>query len=112
MEGRYIQFEIMGESAAGHYEARSVMGWDNLKKVYVKTWFDNMSTGIMTMEGILNEEKNSIEFRGTVMDPASHQPVPVRQVLNMSNPQLHILEVYTDYKGKEFKAMEIRSTRS
>jgi hypothetical protein len=112
MEGRFIEFTIMGDSKEGHYEARSVVGWDNLKHVYVKTWFDNLSPGVMVLEGTLDEAKNTIEFRGVVTDPRSRQPVQVRQVLNLGNPQVQVLEIYTDFKGKEYKAMEIKSSRS
>lgn len=112
MDGRYVQMSVMGDSKMGHFEAQSLIGWDNLKKIYVKTWYDNIGTGILVLEGTLDEEKNIIEFRGMTIDPKTRMPVPVRQVLNMSNPQLHILEVYTEFKGKEYKAMEIRSSRS
>lgn len=112
MEGRFIMSTHRGEMNKAQYEAQSVLGWDNAKKKFIKTWFDNMGTGILTMEGTWDEAKQTIEFIGYASNPFGEAPIKVRQVLKIINPTEMLLEVYMDYNGKEYKSMEVKSTRA
>ncbi len=111
MEGRFIVSMHRGEMNKAQYEAQSVLGWDNAKKKFVKTWFDNMGTGILTMEGTWDEAKQTIEFVGYASNPFGDAPIKVRQVLKIISPIEMLLEVYMDYNGKEYKSMEVKSSR-
>lgn len=112
-EGRFLATTVRGEIGNMHYEAESVLGFDRLKDVFVKTWYDNMSTSILVLEGTYDEKNNQIDFRGSTVDPASRQPVKVHQVLKLISPEEQVLEVYVQQKdGREIKTMEIRSTRN
>lgn len=111
-EGRFLVSTIMGHNGLTPYEAQSVMGYDNSKKVFVKTWFDNLGTSILVLEGIYDEKAHVIDFKGTTTDPRTKLPVKVHQILRMADPNNQILEVYVEVKeGKEVKSMEVRSVR-
>jgi len=112
MENHFISFNSSIMANEGRMEAQSVLSWDVLKNLYVKIWYDNVSPGIMYMEGKPDMEKKTIEFTGMVIDPRTRKPVNVRQVVDLSNPQVQITQIYALYKGEEYKAMEIKSTRN
>lgn len=111
MDGRFLVSSVMGERKSEHYEAESVTGWDNARMVFVKTWYDNTSTSILTLEGKLDQEKNIVEFTGNTVDPITRQPVQIRQVLKINDPTHTILEIFVTEKGREYKAMEVSSVR-
>ena len=111
-EGRFLVFTINGQMNNLPYEAQSTIGYDNSKKVFVKTWFDNLGTSILVLEGQYDEAKSQIEFKGTAFNPATNLPINIRQVMKFADPQSQVLEVYMeDNGGKEFKSMEIKSIR-
>ena len=109
MGGRYQMSEFTGNMMGMPFEGMGLLGYDNLKKVYINTWVDNMGTGVTTMEGVWNKETNSITFKGKMVDPMSGKEVPVREVFKIVSEDKQILEMYgptPDGKG-EFKTMEI-----
>jgi len=112
MEGRFLSMNSFIMNKEGRVEAQSVLGWDIIKNVYVKVWYDNISPGIMTMEGRMNEANNKIEFVGTVTDPRTKQPVRFRQVVDLTDHRVQVTQIFAEYKGVEYKAMEIKSTRN
>lgn len=112
-EGKLLMRNISGRITTGPYEAYETINYDNLKRKFVKTWFDNLGTNILVLEGTLDEKNNSIVFEGTTIDPATMQTMKVRQVLHMQDPENQLLEVFVQYKDeKPFKTMEVRSTRN
>ncbi len=111
-EGRFLTSNIIGQMGNHPYEAYSILGFDNTKMKFTKVWHDNMSTSILVLEGTYDKEKEIIEFEGTTIDPISRQPVKVRQIMRLTDPNNQLLEVYMEEKdGKEVKTMEIRSMR-
>jgi hypothetical protein len=111
-EGRFLVSTLFGSYNRAPYEAQSVMGYDNIKKVYVKTWFDNLGTSILVLEGVYNEKERLIDFRGETLDPHTKIPVKIHQILRFFDPANQLLEVYIAVKeGKEVKTMEVRSVR-
>jgi hypothetical protein len=111
-EGRFLTSTIMGQMGNLPYEAQSVLGFDNAKRVFVKTWYDNTGTSILVLEGIYDEKSNTIDFNGFTNDPITKQPIKIHQVLKIIDHTTHLLEIYVEMKeGKEFKSMEVRSIR-
>jgi len=60
--GRYQQSMHTGSFNGMPFEGMSTLAYDNAKKVYFTTWIDNMSTGIMQMEGPWNESTKTMEL--------------------------------------------------
>jgi hypothetical protein len=112
-EGRFLSCEFRGTMNGRMYEAYANYGYDNAKKKFIKTWFDNTGTGILVLEGDFDAKTNTIDFRGSTLDPLTKEVVKIHQVLKMSNPDNHVLEIYIETKeGKEIKTMELISKRA
>ena len=112
-EGRFLTSTTVGQIGTSPYEAQSVMGFDNAKKVFVKTWFDNLGTSILVLEGTYDEKANVVDFVGYTTDPLTRKAVKVHQIMRLIDPSTQVLEVFVELKeGKETKSMEITSIRS
>jgi hypothetical protein len=109
--GRYLKTVSTGNMMGMPFEGMGVTGYDNAKKVFVNTWVDNMGTGITNMEGKWDPQTKSINFSGTMVDPATGKDVPIREVIKFVNDTTQILEWYNTAHGQEYKSMEIRYTR-
>lgn len=111
-EGRFLAYDTRGTISGAQYEGNCVLGYDNGKRKFVKTWFDNMGTGILVLEGDYDEKTQKVDFNGTTMDPLTREMVKVHQVWNISSPEKQVLEIYSQSKeGKKIKTMEIISSR-
>lgn len=111
-EGKFLEGSVRGEMMKKNYEAHTVIGYDNIKRKFIKTWLDNLGTGILILEGTMDEQTKTIDFLGTTLDPLTRQPLKVHQVMKLISPDKYILEVYREGKdGMEFKSMEITATR-
>ena len=111
MGGRYLQSKNTGNFMNMPFEGIGVTGYDNVKKVFVNSWIDNMGTGIMSMTGTWDPQSKSINFTGTMADPMSGKDVAIRQVLKMVDDNTQLLEMYSTANGQEVKNMEIKYTR-
>ena len=60
MGGRYQVSETKGNMMGMPFEGKGLMGYDNIRKIFQSTWVDNMSTGVMYMEGPYDRKTNSI----------------------------------------------------
>jgi hypothetical protein len=86
-------------------------GYDNAKKVFMSSWIDNRGTGIMNLEGNWDSVTNTLVLRGNTTDPLTGKDIPIREVLKFNDDNHQQLEMYFTENGKEFKGMEIKSTR-
>ena len=109
--GRYLQAKNKGVFMGQPFEGIGLTGYDNAKKQFISTWVDNMGTGIMTMTGSWDEASKSIKYSGTMVDPATSKDVPVRQVWRFVDDNNQVMEMYSNFNGKEFKTMEVKYTR-
>ncbi|MEJ7740218.1 MAG: DUF1579 domain-containing protein [Chitinophagaceae bacterium] len=112
--GRYQQTSFKGDFMGMPFEGSSMTGYDNAKKVYFTTWMDNMSTGLMNMEGSWDEASKSIHFKGKMICPANGKECEMREIYKIVDDNTHVMEMYgPDMKtGKEYKSMEIKFARS
>lgn len=112
-EGRFLACDFRGMVNGRMYEAYATYAYDNIKQKFIKTWYDNTGTGILVLEGDFDAKTNSIDFKGTTLDPLTKEKVNVRQVLTMKDPNNHVLEIFIVTKdGKEIKTMELVSKRA
>lgn len=105
--GRYQESKYTGTMMGQPFEGLATTGYDNLRKVFVSTWIDNMGTGIIYMEGPWNEATKSIEFKGKQTDPMTGKQQDVRQVLKFVDDKTQLMQMFWTHEGKEFKGMEI-----
>jgi len=113
-DGRYIKEEVEGEMMEDmKFKGLGITGYDNLKNKYVSVWLDNMGTSLMTSEGSCDESCKVFTFTGEHIDPMTGKTQKDRTVLRILNNDKHVMEMYmTGPDGKEFKSMEIVSTRA
>lgn len=109
----YQQSSFRCEMAPGMtFEGISTLGYDNVKKAYVNTWIDNMATGIMYMEGKMDDASKTITFTGKSADYRTGKDVAMRQTFKMVDDNTQLMEMYSTYPGgKEYKNMEITYKR-
>lgn len=111
-EGRFIISTSVGQMGNLPYEGQSVLGYDNTKNVFVKTWIDNMGTSILVLEGTYNDENKTIGFTGFSTDPLTKLPIKISQTLKIIDGENQLLEIFSEPKeGVKLKVMEVKSHR-
>ena len=113
MDGRYQLSTFKGDMMGMPFEGLSIAGYDNHQKKYFSTWIDNMGTGFLKMEGMLDESSKKINYTGKMINPANGLECEMREVYTMIDDNNGLMELYgPDSKtGKEYKTMEIKLTR-
>jgi len=109
--GRYQESVHTGEFNGMPFEGRSITGYDNVRKIIVSTWIDNMGTGLTYMEGTWNPESQSINMKGKMTDPMTGAVSDIREVLKFVDGDTQIMQQFGMKDGKEYKMMEIKLTR-
>ena len=113
--GRYQTSTHKGDMMGMPFEGMGTMGYDNVKKIFVSTWIDNMGTGVMMMEGSWNEATKTLSLKGKCVDPSrtDGKEMEMREVLRIIDDKHHVMEMYSPGPdGKEYKMMEINFTKS
>jgi hypothetical protein len=94
---------MMGKPMQG----KSTVGYDNVKKMYVSTWIDNMGSGIVNMSGTYDEATKTINLKGKQSDPMTGTESDIRQEMKYLNNDTYVLSMYgAGMDGKEMKFME------
>ena len=109
--GRYQQSTMTMTIMGMKTEGRNLLAYDNIKKVFVDTWIDNMGTGVITLTGTLNEKTNTIEFKGVETDPMTGKDQTVRETFQFTDKDHQKMEMFVVQNGTEFKTMEVLYTR-
>ena len=110
--GRYVQQTFHGSMMGQPFEGIGYIGYDNIKKQYVSTWMDNMSTAVMSSTGSLDASGKGMTFKGTMDDPMSGKPMKMEEKMSIADNDHHMLEMWSPGPdGKMFKSMEITYTR-
>lgn len=108
MGGRYQVSDYKGTMMGMDFEGHGIMAYDNGLKKFINTWIDNTGTGLMYMEGTMDEAKKTITLTGDAVDPVTGKKSPMRQVLTIVDDKHQTLEMYNSKNGQEYKSMEIR----
>jgi len=110
MDGRYLVEEFTGSMMGKPFVGHSMSGYDNLKKKFVSTWIDNMSTGIMYGEGAVNTD-GKMTMSMSYVDAMTSKPMTMRMVSRWEGDNKRVAEFFEKRGGKEMKSMEITYTR-
>jgi hypothetical protein len=117
--GRYFQGDHSGKfqmpGADGKmmdmdFKGTAIEGYDNVKKKFVSTWIDNMSTGIMMSEGTYDAGTKTFTFHAE-FEMMPGMKTKIREVFKITDNDHKTLEFYEDRGGTEVKTMEIAYTR-
>jgi hypothetical protein len=113
MGGRFILDKSTGAPEHGQpFEGLGVTGYDNIKKKFVATWIDNMSTGIITTEGVSDPSGNVVTYQGQFSCPMTgtiKKSKTIERFIDDNAWSMEMFEVLPD--GKEWKNFEITYTR-
>jgi hypothetical protein len=109
---RYQQSSFKGTYQGKPFEGIGTLAYDNSRKLFLSTWIDNTSTGMMTAEGPWDPASKSITFKGTMSDPATGKLLDTKEIFKPIDNNYQVMEMYAIAPdGKEFKTMEIKYTR-
>lgn len=113
MGGRYQVSTFKGDMMGMPFEGTSTIGYDNARKLWVSSWVDNMSTGIMNMEGTSDDANKTVTYTGKWICPANGKMCEMKQVIKTIDDKTEIMEMYgPDLKtGKQYKSMEMKLTK-
>jgi hypothetical protein len=109
---RYQECVQHGSFNGMPFEGKSLLAYDNIRKVFITTWIDNMGTGIIVMEGTWDDKTKTITFVGKETDPFTGKDRPIKQTFTMvdDNTQ-HMMMFATNEAGTEYKSMDMMLTR-
>ena len=110
--GRYIEQKFKGTSMGRPFEGIGYTAYDKIKKQYVTTWMDSMSTGIMSSTGTADAAGKNWKFTGSMDDPMTGTSTTTHQTVTVESKDKHVFEMWAPGPdGKSFKMMEIVYTR-
>jgi hypothetical protein len=109
--GRWLQQKFEGSMMGMPFSGIGYTGYDNIRKSYVGTWMDSMSTSAMTSTGTGGDAK-TWNFTATSLDPQSGEPVNCEEKITWVDKDKHVFEMSCpDMDGNMSKMMEITYTR-
>lgn len=114
MGGRFVLEHFSSTMPDGTpFEGMGLSGFDNLKKSFVATWVDVMSSGILTAESTsYSEDFSRIEYEGMTPDPMAGTYKQQRSVETWKDDDTRVMEAWeTGPDGTEVKVMEITYVR-
>lgn len=109
--GRYQESTSIGKMMGMAFEGRSLMGYDNNKKIITAVWIDNFGTGTLVMEGSWDPGSKVISFGGVMVDPMSGKDIIIREEMTFVDADTQEMDMYETRDGKEFKSMHITYKR-
>jgi hypothetical protein len=109
LNGLYQEGVFKGDMMGMAFEGRSVMGYDNVKKKFVSTWYDNMGSGLMLMDGNYDPATKTFTFAGTATNPLTKKDCNMREIVKIVDDNTQHMELYgpDPMTNKEYKTMEI-----
>jgi len=113
LDGRYLQEDATSQMMGMPHKSVGVTGYDNIRKKYVISYIDNMSTAIFTGEGTLDESGKVMTLFGKFDEPMTgERDKVIKFVTRLIGPDKHIFEIY-DLVGtpSEFKSVEMTYVR-
>src|SRR5690606_11701335 len=67
--GRHVRMDFHGNFMGAPFEGTGSTGYDNVRRQYVSTWKDNMSTAVMFSYGDYDAATSTYTFRSEAPDP-------------------------------------------
>jgi hypothetical protein len=120
MGGRYSVMDVTGKMQMPgedgkpkdvQFKGMGIEGYDNVKKKFVSSWIDNMSTGIQFSDGTYDPGTKTFTYTSEIeMMPG--MKTPVREVIKATDKDHMVLEWYENRGGQDKKTMEINYTRA
>lgn len=100
-----------GKPAPFQFQGTAIDGYDNVKKKFVSTWIDNMSTLITMSEGDYDAATKTFTHRSE-FEAMPGSKTKMRQVIKIVDDDNVLIEFFEVRGGKEVRTMEIKSRRA
>jgi hypothetical protein len=114
LDGRFLRQDFKGNWGGQPFEGLGFLGYDNVKKEYVSTWMDSMSTGIAQAAGQYDAATKTIKDQGSFSCPLTGEKnTPFRaewKIVDANNMVYNMFAKGPD--GKEFQSMELKYKRA
>jgi hypothetical protein len=113
LDGRFIHEEYRSDDMMGmNFHGVGFFGYDNIKKQFVGTWMDSMSTGVMVSQGAYDPATKTFTLTSEVEDPIQGGKYTEKQVSRIVDHDHMTYEMYrVGADGAEIKEGEITYTR-
>jgi len=112
LDGNFVQENFKGKFFDKSFTGLGMLGYDYIKKSYVMTWYDNMSTSMSMLQGTYDADKKTYTFVGDEIDPRGKK-MKAKDVLKIVSADEESFEMYrTPEGGPESKVMDITYTRA
>lgn len=111
--GLWVISRFEGEFAGAKFFGRGQFGYDPVKKKYVGTWLDSMSTALSVLEGEYDAETKTMTFTGDGFDPVQKVKFSQKMVTKSKDDGTRVFTLYMKFEGQpaEAKFMEITYTK-
>ena len=114
LNGRFLTQKYMGNWAGQPFEGQGTVGYDKIRKEYVSTWLDNMSTGMSVGKSQFDAKSKTFAETGNYSCPITGEKDKwYRSEWTIKSDNKTIYSMWTkDEKGKEYKTMELTYERA
>jgi Protein of unknown function (DUF1579) len=111
--GLWVLSKFEGEFGGMKFHGRGQFGFDPVKKKYVGTWLDSMSTVLSVLEGDYDAKTKTMTYVGDGYDPEHKAKFSQRMVTTMKDDGTRVFTLYMKFEGQpaEAKFMEITYTK-
>ena len=111
--GLWVVSRFDGIFGTVKFEGRGQYGFDPVKKKYVGTWIDSVSTILSVLEGEYDARTKTMSYVGDGYDPDRKAKFTQKLVTIMKDDGTRVFTLYMKYEGEkaETKFMEITYTR-
>jgi hypothetical protein len=113
LNGRFLNQKYNGDWQGQPFEGWGTVGYDKIRKEYVTTWLDNMSTGLMHATAQYDAKAKTFNESGNYSCPFTGEKDKwFRSEWTIKNDNKTVYTMWIkDEKGKEFKSMELNYER-
>jgi hypothetical protein len=111
--GLWVLSKFEGEFGGMKFYGRGQFGFDPVKKKYVGTWLDSMSTVLSVLEGDYDAKTKTMTYVGDGYDPEHKAKFSQKMVTTMKDDGTRVFTLYMKFEGQpaEAKFMEITYTK-
>jgi uncharacterized protein DUF1579 len=94
LNGLWVLGDFQGSMRGMPFTGHNVMGWDTLKKKYVATWVDSISTAMSITEGTWDAATKTMTMSGEGTDMATGQTSTMYSVTKVQDADHHTFSIH------------------
>jgi len=108
LDGRFVEEKIKGSMMGMPFEGQGLVGYNNYKNIYISSWCDNMSTQILSANGMRHPETGVFSFYGLMDEPMLDvHDRTVKHTYTIESEDRHVFTVYDLHAGDDYVAFQI-----